>query len=405
MELPWFNSSTEGIVIMNVLINAISIVKGGGLVVLTHLLESMHLLNEKVTWYVVVGEPQLLLHLPQAKNIIGIAHPWAKKSILHHYYWYEITLIKLIREVNADICFSQTNFLPRRKLPCPSILLIQQAGYFSEKYQQLQSYWNDKKISAILWQQKNKWVHQSIKKATTVTVQTNALAQNITQAVNIPSKKIMVVPHGPGLIVESAQHPKCFPQHKTWRIGYVTKWGVQKDFDTTLRAIYLLKQRGISLKLILTLDENTFHFRKMLHHLKKEIKKYGIQDIVENQGNISSADQINHLYQSLDIFIFPSLCESFGFTLVEAMTAALPMVLADTASNREIVGEAGRFFIPERAEQLVEEIKKLMFDKHHYELASKMSLEQSKKFCWKKTGNHLFNIIQQMVHIRREITT
>jgi len=40
------------------------------------------------------------------------------------------------------------------------------------------------------------------------------------------------------------------------------------------------------------------------------------------------------------------LCESFGFPLVEAMGARLPIVAADTPVNQEVCGKAAIYFPP-----------------------------------------------------------
>lgn len=49
------------------------------------------------------------------------------------------------------------------------------------------------------------------------------------------------------------------------------------------------------------------------------------------------------LYQSADFFVLPSLFETFGIALVEAMSAGLPVVCNDTAAFRYVVGPAGLF--------------------------------------------------------------
>src|SRR3990167_8233749 len=112
---------------MRVLINAISIVEGGSKIVLENMLEEMHRIDPEIVWYV-AARRDMLSCLPKANNIIILPFSWANRSPIHHLYWYEVILPKLIKKNSIDICFSQTNFLPNRQLSCKSLLLIHHAG-------------------------------------------------------------------------------------------------------------------------------------------------------------------------------------------------------------------------------------------------------------------------------------
>ena len=101
----------------------------------------------------------------------------------------------------------------------------------------------------------------------------------------------------------------------------MTKFGVQKNFETLFRAIAMIRKQ-YPVELILTLDEQTQEYNKVA----ATIAEMGIADIVRNYGEVAG-DDIQDLYDSLDVFAFPSLCESFGFPLVEAMTSGLPWSL------------------------------------------------------------------------------
>jgi glycosyltransferase involved in cell wall biosynthesis len=51
--------------------------------------------------------------------------------------------------------------------------------------------------------------------------------------------------------------------------------------------------------------------------------------------------KVKEYIQSSDVFLFPSHYEAFGFAVVEAMAAGLPVVCSDISAMREIVGDAG----------------------------------------------------------------
>ena len=377
---------------MNILINAITITEGGGVVVLTHLLEFMHQIDPGITWYV-AAEAKVLASLPLSDKIIGVPYAWARRSPLHLLYWYEIELPRLISRVKIDLCFSHTNFLSRRRLSCPSLLLIHNAGYFSDLFTQLQLKCYNTSKDAFLWKQKIKWAHHSIKRATAVTVQTRVLADKIVKRLSISQEKIFTIPHGLGLLKSIKQKTRNFPTDSCWRIGYITKFGVQKDFDTAIRAVSQLKKAGVPIKLILTLDPKIKEYPPIL----QTIRQYEIEDIVENLGEISDPESVRRIYESLDLFIFPSIIESFGFTLVEAMACGLPVIAADTDSNREVTGIAGQFFPVGDEKSLANRISQFMNQQDLYHAASKNSLDRASAFCWQKTAEDLINTIHKII--------
>ena len=83
--------------------------------------------------------------------------------------------------------------------------------------------------------------------------------------------------------------------------------------------------------------------RKDLRDLTSLIKKLGLDDNVVLTGRIPQ-DEINVFYKNCDLMVYPSLCESFGFSMVEAMGYGLPIVAADTPINKEICEDAAIYY-------------------------------------------------------------
>ena len=378
-----------------ILINAISIKEGGGVVVLTKLLETMSSLQVKIQWIVVV-DASMRSKINITKNVKLLCFPWVKLSPLHLAYWYEFYLPYIVSKLQVDLVFSQTNFLPLRKLPCPTLLLVHQAGYFSEIFLKLQrqytQYWYQNWYQKLNWKARRSWANVSIKRATCVTVQTQALADAIVQNIKIHNNKIVVIPHGAGL-ASGARYVRSFTLPDTWRIGYITKYGIQKNFEILFQTIQQLKLRGKTCKLILTLNPICDTFNTVA----SMFKKYNIDDCIENHGEIYAAE-IRNLYNTLNIFVFPSLCESFGFTLVEAMYYGLPILAIDTQSNRELLGAGGMFFPAQQSDILLQKICNVMENKEVYVKSQNYSLITSAKYEWDTTAKSLLNIINKTIH-------
>src|SRR5208283_1054980 len=220
--------------------------------------------------------------------------PQIDRSPGHPIYWYEVGLPRLIRRIGAELLFSQTNYLPHRKTMCRTLLLEQHAGHFSAEFKQLMERNLASRLSIRAWRSKDAWVRNSVRKADRVIVQTAALAAAIHVQAQVPEERLEVVPHGPG-VVAHADRPRSWPEGKRWRIGYVSKFGVQKDFATALRALRELMARGHAVTLVMTLDQVV----PGAAAVRRLVLELGVAENVENPGEIG-VENMQALYDGLD---------------------------------------------------------------------------------------------------------
>jgi glycosyltransferase involved in cell wall biosynthesis len=89
--------------------------------------------------------------------------------------------------------------------------------------------------------------------------------------------------------------------------------------------------------------------------LRRRIERIGATDRVRILG---PRTDIGRLLAAADLFVFPSRYEGFGFALVEAMAAGVPVVASDQSAVPEIVGDGshGLLFSLGDRQQLVDRI-------------------------------------------------
>lgn len=374
---------------MKILINAITIKEGGGAVVFTRTVNEMIKQDVSHEWIVVVDE-KLIDQIHVRKGVSVLTFPWTKKSPLHFLFWNEFFLPRLVKKQKIDCVYSQVNTLPFRKLRCREWVSILHAGYFSADFIALQSHYESRLKQKLGWAVRKKWVAASIKKAELVTVPTQALGNEIISQLAISKNKVAAILPGVGLAEGHAENKK-YQSNRLWRIGYITKYGVQKNFDVLFQAAKALKKQSIPFKIILTLNENHPPFQRV----KKMIAENDVADVIENYGE-SSEDALRQLYFTLDIFVFPSLCESIGFTLMEAMYYRLPILASNIASNRELLGEKGYYFEPHNAQMLSQQLAFLMQHSDEYEAASQYSGERANVFSWEKSAKKTLQLFEEI---------
>src|SRR5262249_9145080 len=141
------------------------------------------------------------------------------------------------------------------------------------------------------------------------------------------------------------------------RVLYVSVYYPHKDPLTFARAISILRSKGRAVTGRITMDRDEFGpWPNRIDEYEALLRHQSSGDVV--LGSVDS-QSLPALYNASDVFVFPSISETFGFPLVEAMASGLPVIAADTLINREVCGPAALYFPSREAKILAEPINDL----------------------------------------------
>ena len=139
------------------------------------------------------------------------------------------------------------------------------------------------------------------------------------------------------------------------RIVCLSRVSRRKNLMTLVRAIGLLKDRGITARIDWW---GTIKERRYLNKCLCEASRLGIRDMVEIHPPTQDTPKA---YREADIFCLPSFFEGTPNTLIEAMASALPVVASDVSDNALYCREGvnGAVFDPSSAGSLADAIEKI----------------------------------------------
>jgi len=108
--------------------------------------------------------------------------------------------------------------------------------------------------------------------------------------------------------------------------------------------------------------------------------------------------QLAKVYASSDVFFFPSVTETFGNVVLEAMASGLPCVIADGGGSRDFItnGENGFKCTPTDAEDFLEKIMRILNQQQLKNSFKRAGIETSKKYTWENLANEYFEDLKSL---------
>jgi glycosyltransferase involved in cell wall biosynthesis len=102
------------------------------------------------------------------------------------------------------------------------------------------------------------------------------------------------------------------------------------------------------------------------------------------------------LYSAADILAYPSLYEGFGLPPLEAMACGTPVVVSNSSSLPEVVGEAALMVEPEDTEGLADAMSTLLFDQDIRRRMVEAGLQQASGFTWRAAAERMLAIYRRL---------
>lgn len=124
------------------------------------------------------------------------------------------------------------------------------------------------------------------------------------------------------------------------------------------------------------------------------IKKLNLNQDIIFPGYISIEDLIL-LYNTAEMFLFPSLYEGFGIPPLEAMKCGCPVISSDKTSLPEVVGDGGILIDPKDKGKYVDAMDKILSDNNFREGLIEKGFIQAQKFSWKKNAQDTLNVFNK----------
>jgi glycosyltransferase involved in cell wall biosynthesis len=122
------------------------------------------------------------------------------------------------------------------------------------------------------------------------------------------------------------------------------------------------------------------------------IQENNLEDKVVIVNYIKQAD-LPGVYRSASAYIFPSLLETFGLTVLEAMACGVPIACARCGPLPEVCGDAAHYFDPLDIEDMKKALKIILMNKSRRKELIEMGLKHAAQYSWVNAARNYHRLI------------
>lgn len=227
----------------------------------------------------------------------------------------------------------------------------------------------------------------------------------VRQNFKVEDSKIDVVYHG---INRELFNNKISSEELKNGSELLKKYGVNKRYILYVAALWDYKNHG---KLIIA-------FEKLVNQKQKDLilvligsglgtnkdyldyiynlpGKLGIKDKVVFIDNIGLYE-LSLFYKMAQVFVFPSLCESFGFPVIEAMACGVPVVCSNSFALPEIAGNAAILINAEDETEILKAMESVLSSDNLIKELKEKSVKRSELFSWENSVSKTLKILNNL---------
>jgi len=224
--------------------------------------------------------------------------------------------------------------------------------------------------------------------------------RDVVRLLGVPNEKVSVI--------YEAAHPLFQPmdraqakQHVSEKYGldgdlilFVSTIEPRKNLPTLLEAFRKLLDSPSTLKNPVTL---VVAGQKgwLTEQMDDLVAKLRLGERVRFVGGAAN-EELAYLYNAAHVFALPSFYEGFGLTPLEAMASGTPVIVSNTSSLPEVVGDAGLLVDPEDVEAWTVALRRVLTDDALRTEMCEKGLRRAGLFSWQRAARETLSVYRQV---------
>ena len=302
--------------------------------------------------------------------------------------WEQYSLPKAAKKYDLDLLHCTSNTAPLwSKIP---IILTLHDIIFLEPRDRL----NKSIYQNLGWFYRRSVVPRILKKCRRIITVSNFEKNNIIKTLGIPEEKMAMIYNGYTSWFRPTQDIEFIYRRYIDTPSYFFFLGntdPKKNTERTLIAYSRYLERSDMKRRLLMADLDEEYLNDIIERNKIE----NIREKIVIPGYIENRD-LPYIYNNAFAFLYPSLRESFGIPLLEAMACGTPVITSNTSSMPEIGGQDAILVNPENPDEITEKMLQLEKDPAFYARQEEVGLQRATFFSWRRTAEQLYQLYEEV---------
>ena len=165
-----------------------------------------------------------------------------------------------------------------------------------------------------------------------------------------------------------------------------------KNVDRLIEAFAKLRTRGLGHVNLLIIGDEISKYSS----LRRLVHRHQIRQQVRFLGFVET-NTLAALYRLARVFVFPSLYEGFGLPPLEAMASGTPVIVSNTSSLPEVVGDAALLIDPRNADAIADAMVRVLTDEGVRSDLVRRGFERVKQFSWDRSVRRTHDIYMEVL--------
>ncbi|MBW3577889.1 MAG: glycosyltransferase [Actinobacteria bacterium] len=288
----------------------------------------------------------------------------------------------------ASALLSPMNFGPPI-LTVPHVLWQRNPTYFDEGYLHTCDIRRRTVVAAY-----RQWALLCVRRADAIIVPSQAMLDMLASFVSI-DERFHIVPHGwKPTQPASVQLPSVAKRWRGFepRLLYVSTPAAHKNVELLPEILQRVKRVHPHAGLGVTFNQKSQW--PAVDLFRDRVERHQLGESIVYLGTVAQ-DAVYQLYSEADLVLYPSLTESFGFPLVEAMGGGAPIAASSIPSNHEVAANLATYHDPQDPDSAGDAALRALASGRPPALVHRR-VARAKSFSWSANAQRVVAIIESL---------